>query len=183
MTLRRGVTLFEMVIVLAILTGLSAIAIPRARASETTQTDQWARVLAQDLDLARSQAFAARARVRAVVTDTSWALYLDDNRDETISEVAGEQLPFGTGGTRRLEDGVTRGRGAAPVIATDLNPSMAPSGVVRRIEFGPSGTTEPLGSSMVIYLTNTANARAVRAIEISPSANVRVWRWVDGAWR
>jgi prepilin-type N-terminal cleavage/methylation domain-containing protein len=183
MRLRRGVSLFEMVIVLALLAGLSAIAIPRARPSDTTQTDQWARVLAQDLDLARTRAFSTRARVRAVITDVSWALYLDDDRDGTINELAGEQVAFGGGSARRLEDGVARGRGLAPVIATDLNPAVAPSGPVRRIEFGPSGTTEPLGSSAVIYLTNTSNARAVRAVEVSPSANVRVWRWVDGAWR
>jgi prepilin-type N-terminal cleavage/methylation domain-containing protein len=183
MTLRRGVTLFEMVIVLAILAGLSAIAIPRAKSSELTQTNQWTRVLAQDLDLARTKAFAARARVRMVVTDTSWALYLDDNRDGTINEVAGEQVAFGTGNARRLEDGVRRGRGVAPVIAADLNPALPASGTVRRIDFGPSGATEPLGSSAVLYLTNATNALAVRAVEISPSANVRVWRWVDGAWR
>jgi prepilin-type N-terminal cleavage/methylation domain-containing protein len=183
MKLRRGVSLFEMVVVLAVMASLSAIAIPRMKATSVTQVEQWARVLAQDLDMARSRAFSARSTVRATLTDSTWTLYLDDNRDATISETAAEQAAVGTINTRKLTEGVLLGRGLASVLPTDPTPAAPASGVTHRVQFGPLGTTTPLGSRKVIYFTSRDNNRAVRAVEISPAANVRVWRWVDGSWQ
>jgi prepilin-type N-terminal cleavage/methylation domain-containing protein len=182
MRMRRGFTVAEMVVVLAIMAALSAIAIPRMRPSPSRQADQWARVLAQDLDLARSNALNARARTRATISDTTWALYLDADGDGVFSESNAERMRFGGVSTRNFEDGMQLGRSGAPPLPTDPTPSSPASGVIKRLEFSASGTTEPFGAAFVIYLTNRNEPTIVRAVEVNPAANVRVWQWNGGQW-
>jgi len=87
---RRGTSLVEMLIVLVVLGIITSIAAPRLRPSPHGQVEQNTRLLAQDLDLARTQAYASRALVRVVVGDTIWQSFLDHNRDTTIAENATE---------------------------------------------------------------------------------------------
>jgi hypothetical protein len=82
--------------------------------------------------------------------------------------------------SRVLGQHVLWGRGAAPAIPGD---TMATPTGTRRIQFSPRGVTDPFGSSAVLYLTYDSDNTAVSAVEITPAANVRVWRWVDGTWQ
>ena len=67
---RRGTSMVEMLIVLVILGVLTSIAAPRLRQSAKGTVEQNSRLLAQDLDLARTRAYATRSLVRVVVSDT-----------------------------------------------------------------------------------------------------------------
>lgn len=178
---RRGTSLIEMLIVLVLLGILTTIAAPRMRPSAKGTVEQNSRLLAQDLDLARTRAYAARTLVRVVVSDTLWQSYLDQNRDSVISETATEQAAYGTMSSRLLGQHVVFGRGVAPAIPTDT--AVSPPTGPRRIQFSSRGTTDPFGASAVLYLTYDSDNTAVSAVEITPAANVRVWRWVDGTWQ
>ena len=178
---RRGTSLVEMLIVLVVLGIITSIAAPRLRPSPHGQVEQNTRLLAQDFDLARTRAYAARSRVRVVVTDTLWQSCLDQNRDTVIAESATERTAFGTTNSRILGSHVVFGIGAAPPIPTDTAYAVITG--PRRVNFGPRGTTEPFGSSTILYLTSDTDSTAVSAVEINPAANVRVWRWVDGVWQ
>ncbi len=178
---RRGTSLVEMLTVLVVLGVMTSIAAPRLRPSPHGQVEQNTRLLAQDLDLARTQAYASRALVRVVVGDTIWQSFLDHNRDTVIAENATERTAFGTMNSRILDKNVVFGRGSVPRIPPDTG-APPPLGV-RRIQFGPRGITDPFGTSTTLYLTYNSDNTAVSAVEINPAANVRVWRWVDGAWQ
>ncbi|MCC7053771.1 MAG: prepilin-type N-terminal cleavage/methylation domain-containing protein [Gemmatimonadaceae bacterium] len=178
---RRGTSMVELLVVLAILAVMTTIAVPKLRISTRATVEQNARVLAQDLDLARTRAYGARARVRTVINDTIWQFYLDQNRDSTFAESATEQTAFGTHYRRTLEKGVIMSRGLATRLPNDPD-ATAPTGV-RRLTFTARGITEPMGTAMFIYLTHAQDAGSVYAIEINPAANVRVWRWLNGGWQ
>jgi type II secretion system protein H len=178
---RRGTSLIEMLIVLVLLGIITSIAAPRMRPSAKGTVEQNSRLLAQDLDLARTRAYAARTLVRVVVSDTLWQSFLDQNRDSVISETASERTAYGPMNSRILGQHVVFGRGVAPAIPTDT--TAAPPAGARRIQFSARGTTDPFGSSAVLYLTYDSDSTAVSAVEITPAANVRVWRWVDGTWQ
>ena len=177
---RRGTSLIEMLVVLVFLGTLTALAAPRMRPSAKGTVEQNSRLLAQDFDLARTRAYAARALVRVVLRDTLWQTFLDQDRDSVIFESASERMAFGPINSRVIGQHVRFGRGSAPVIPGDT--TVIPTGT-RRIQFGSRGTTDPFGSSAVLYLTYDSDSSAVSAVEITPAANVRVWRWVDGAWQ
>ncbi len=178
---RRGTSLVEILIVLVVLGVMTSIAAPRLRPSPHGQVEQNTRLLAQDLDLARTQAFAARARVRVVVSDTIWQSFLDHNRDTVIAENGLERLAFGTMNSRVLDSHVIFGRGAAPPLPSDTTGTPPPG--ARRVQFSPRGIMDPFGTSTTLYLTYDSDNTAVSAVEINPAANVRVWRWVDGTWQ
>ncbi len=176
---RRGTSLVELMIVLTMLGIMTAIAAPRVRPSAKHAVEQNTRLLAQDIDHARTRAYGARTRVRVAVRDTSWRIYLDNNRDSVFAESTTERTAFGPMSRRYLERHVVFGRGIAPPIPSDS--STIPTGT-RRLDFGTRGTTEPFGTSTVLYLTYDNDSSAVSAVEVNPAANVRVWRWVDGSW-
>ena len=178
---RRGTSLIEILTVMVVLGVITAVAAPRLRPSPHGQVEQNTRLLAQDLDLARTRAYGTRALVRIVVSDTLWQTFLDQNRDTVIAENATERTAFGTMNSRLLESQVVFGRGSVPPLPTDTLGTPPPGD--RRIQFGPRGITEPFGTSTILYLTHTSDNTAVSAVEINPAANVRVWRWVDGAWQ
>jgi prepilin-type N-terminal cleavage/methylation domain-containing protein len=183
MRTRRGFTVLELVVVLGIMAALSAIAIPRMRPTPSRQADQWARVLAQDLDLARSTALNSRARTRVTITDSTVALYLDADGDGVFTESLAERQSFGGVSARKFEDGMRLGRSGALPLLTDPAPASPSSGVVKRIEFGAAGHTEPFGAAFVIYVNNRNEPTVVRAVEVNPAANVQVWTWSGAQWR
>lgn len=177
---RRGTSLVELLIVMVLIGIMTTIAAPRLLPSRNGTVEQNARLLAQGMDMARTRAYSARALVRVVVTDTVWQSFLDQNRDSVIAENATERTAFGVMSSRVFETGVVFGRGSAPRIPGDTAATQLGT---RRIAFGARGTTEPFGTGTVLYLTHASDATAVSAVEITPAANVKVWRWVDGAWQ
>lgn len=176
---RRGTSLIELLIVLVLLGILTAVAAPRMRPSAKGTVEQTTRLLAQDLDLARTRAYGARAMVRFVVADTLWQIFLDQNRDMLIAEVATERTAFGPMNSRVREPHVIWSRGSAPAIPTDTTTFLPGT---RRLQFSARGVSEPFGTSTIIYLSYDTDPSAVCAVEVNPAANVRVWRWVDGMW-
>lgn len=177
---RRGTSLVELLIVMVLIGVMTTIAAPRLLPSAKGTVEQNARLLAQDVDMARTRAYSARALVRVVLADTTWQSFLDQNRDSVIAETVTERTAFGVMSRRTLETGVVFGRGSASRLPLDT--ATIPFGT-RRIMFGARGTTEPFGTGTVLYLTHISDATAVSAVEITPAANVKVWRWVDGAWQ
>jgi len=177
---RRGTSLVELLIVMVLVGIMTTIAAPRLLPSPKGTVEQNARLLAQGMDMARTRAYSARALVRVVVADSIWQSFLDQNRDSVIAETATERTAFGVMSSRILETGVVFGRGSASRIPGDT--AATPVGT-RRVTFGARGTTEPFGAGTVLYLTHNSDATAVSAVEITPAANVKVWRWVDGAWQ
>lgn len=179
--MRRGATLVELVVVLVIIGLMSRIAVSRMRPSSRATVEHSARVLVQDLDLARTRAFATRSAVNVVVADTMWSMYLDHNRDGTFSENATERQAFGAINRHARVRPVAFGRGVATKLPTDPLATM-PTGV-RRLRFDSRGATSPFGTTAVFYLTNPADTKTVFAVEVSPSGNVRLWRWLNNAWQ
>jgi type II secretion system protein H len=177
---RRGTSLVEILTVLVVLGVMTSIAAPRLRPSPHGQVEQNTRLLAQDLDLARTRAYASRSLVRVLVTDTLWQSFLDQNRDSVIAESATEGTAFGPMNSRILGSHVVFGRGSVPPLPTD---TLGTQPWPRRIDFSPRGIVEPFGNSAILYLTSDSDGTAVSAVEINPAANVRVWRWVDGVWQ
>jgi prepilin-type N-terminal cleavage/methylation domain-containing protein len=177
---RRGTSLVEMLIVLVILAIATSMASQRLRPSAKSTVEQNTRMLAQDFDLARTRAFAARSRVRVVLSPSQWQSFVDHDRDSVIAETAVERAAFGPINSHAFDRHVVFGRGTAPALPGDTAAIVVGT---RRIQFGSRGTTEPFGATSVLYLTYDSDSAAVAAVEISPAANVRVWRWVDGTWR
>ena len=178
---RRGVSLVEIVVVLVIIGVMTKIAIPRMRPSARATVEHTARILVQDLDLARTRAYAARALVRVVVADTMWTMYLDNNRDSTLAENATERTAFGAINRHIRVKPVIFGRGVAAKLPSDPNTTM-PLGT-RRLLLNSRGATEPFGTVTVFYLTTAADPNTVFAVEVSPSGNVRLWRWLNNSWQ
>ena len=178
---RQGTSLIELLIVITLIGILTGIAAPRLRSSTRAAVEQSARLLAQDLDLARTRAYASRARVRMVITDTTWQVYLDQNRDSIFAESGTEATAYGPLNFRVLDERQNFSRGVAARLLADT--ASAPSSGPQRIQFGTRGITEPFGSSAFVYLTHDADNTSVYAVEVTPASNVRVWRWLDGTWQ
>mgnify|MGYP000503466037 FL=1 len=83
---RRGTSLVELLIVMVLIGVMTTIAAPRLLPSAKGTVEQNARLLAQDMDMARTRAYSARALVRVVLADTTWQSFLDQNRDSVIAE-------------------------------------------------------------------------------------------------
>jgi len=177
---RRGTTLAELLVTMTVLGVLTAIAAPRMKVSSRAMVEQNARLLAQDLDLARTRAYSTRARVRTLVADSTWRTFFDQNRDSVFSESTAEQTAYGVMSRRMLEPRVILSRGKAGPLPSD---TVTATGTTRRIQFSPRGVAEPFGNTSVVYLTHRTDSASVYAVEVSPGANIRVWRWLNNTWQ
>jgi len=182
---RRGFTLVELVIVIAMIGILSAIVVPRLRVSPQTKVRQAALQLARDLEFGRTRALATRSasRIAFSTTDQTYVGYLDFDRNGVFAQSSAESDSLGGFRFRALEPGVTFGRsGSVP----DL-PNLAGSGTITlpnvRIDFDTRGLTAPLATKGVIYLTSSDDATAVAAVSISGGAGIRAWVYRGGAWQ
>lgn len=181
---RRGYTILELVVVMAIVGLTMGIIAPRFRLSGATNVQLAGTQMAQDVDVTRTRALTTRqtSRVTFRQAQDSYAGYLDHNDDGTIGEVAIEWQELRGFGPRPLPTGVVYGRGAAPPLPDD------PSGGAvtfenSRVEFDSRGLTVPQGTGGVVYLRSTSEKDAVVAIQVSPSGNTRMWTWSEGAWK
>lgn len=179
-----GYTLIELLMVVAVVGIMMAVLVPRFRISPETEVQLAAMQMAQDIDLARTRALSTRSVVR--VKFQSGALnytgYLDDDNNGTIGETLVERDALRGFATRTLPTRILFGRGSASAVPDD-----ASSGVITfagaLVEFDSRGLTLPMGVGGVVYLKQETSASAVAAVAVSPSGNVRLWTWRDGAWQ
>ena len=80
---RRGFTLVEALVIIVMIGILTKIIVPRFRVSNATQVRNAARLMASDLEAARTRALSTVTTVRVVFTTgtQTYTGYLDDNRD------------------------------------------------------------------------------------------------------
>jgi len=83
--------MMELLIVIVMIGIMSAIVMPRLRASPRRLVQESARQLARDIDLVRGRALASKRATRLkLVGTTAWIGYRDVEGDAVISEVQAE---------------------------------------------------------------------------------------------
>jgi prepilin-type N-terminal cleavage/methylation domain-containing protein len=183
---RRGFTVVEILVVVAVIGVMVAIVGPRFRLKESTEVQLAGMQLLQDLELARTRALATRSDVRFVFESGgaigAYAGYLDHNSDGTFAESDIERQSLRGFGRREFTPRVQYGRGAAPAIPSDAS-SAAITFEDERVHFNTRGITEPLGSSGVVYLTHEYDKSAVVAVAVSGSGGIRLWSWRNDEWQ
>jgi prepilin-type N-terminal cleavage/methylation domain-containing protein len=184
--LRRGFTIYELLIVVAIVGIMMSIVVPRMRVSPMTEVQLAGMQLAQDMDLARTRALSTRsfARVQFGSATGVWSYsgYLDTNGDSTITGTNDERLALHGWGTRPLPTHVSVGRGSASSIPNDGS-TAAVTFDNARVEFDTRGLPTPAGTTGVVYLANTEDPTAVVAVALAPSGSVQIWTWKGGYWQ
>lgn len=182
--MRRGVTLLELLVTIAIIGIGAAIIVPRLRPSRRRATEGAARALQGQIELTRTRAMAFGALARVCLTSGPNAIfgYLDDDRNVALNESQVEKDAFGNSNTFRLPDGVVFGRGGATALpgypAGDqvTFPDM-------HLDFDSRGLPTPLGTRGVIYLQSATDSTAVAALGVTPAGTVQLWVWRNGTWR
>jgi prepilin-type N-terminal cleavage/methylation domain-containing protein len=183
--LRRGFTMIELLLVVAMIGVMVAIVGPKFRINEGMEVQLAGMQLVQDLELARTRALATRSDVRFVIETSgepgAYAGYLDHNQDGTIGETDDERLALRGFGRRELPARIEYGRGSADALPTDPDGS-AVTFDDNRVWFNSRGITEPLGPAGVVHLTSTTDEAKVSAVSVSGSGAMRLWTWRNGAW-
>jgi prepilin-type N-terminal cleavage/methylation domain-containing protein len=184
--LRRGFTIYELLIVVAVVGIMMSIVVPRMRISPATEVQLAAMQLAQDMDLARTRALSTRSFSRVEFTTSggiwSYSGYLDTNGDSTISSTNDERLALHGWGTRPLPTHVTVSRGSASSIPNDAT-TAAVTFANARVDFDSRGLPTPTGTTGVVYLANSTDPTAVVAVALAPSGSVQLWTWKGGHWQ
>ena len=186
LTDRRGFSLVELLIVVAMIGLLSTIVIPRFRVSPATQVRLAARQLAIDLEYGRSRALATRSAARVAFTTAGtlgYTGFLDSDRDGLFVQSAAESDSLAGFRARPLGPGVGFGR---PGGVPDL-PTLPGSGPITlpndRVDFDTRGLTAPFGVKGVIYLTHADDPTAAAAVSITGAAGIRAWVYRNGSWQ
>ena len=183
---KRGFTIVELVVVLALLFAVAAIMAPSLRVSATRRVEGMADQIVSHLELARSHALGNRQITRVVFDESAetYAAYVDDDRDGSISETAAEALALQGFGVRDIEDFVEFGRGNASSVPGD--PSLQPVTLTdNELNLSVQGVPEPWGTMGTVYLVHRDDVNAVAAISIGSSGSFKAWRWWpgEGEWR
>ena len=177
--IRRGFTIVELVVVMAVMGIMAAIAIPRMRVTPHQQVEGEARRVLQAIELARTRAYASRAAVQVAIGDSTITFYLDADRDSTFALSGDETTAFGPGGVVRAPTGLRFLQGDPGAAPGDSTTARA-AGSVQLARIAPRGTPDPFGSSFTVYVTSDADDRATAAITMSPAGNVRYWTFHAG---
>lgn len=182
---RRGFTLIEMVVVIAMMGLMMTIAIPRLGSTAKGRVRQSAQQMAQDLELARTRALTTRSAVRVLFNTAAgtYKPYLDYNRDSVFAQSQAENDSSRTFNQHALQSGVVIGRaGGIP----DL-PILPGSGAItltsNRVDFDSRGLTTPFGSKGVVYLRDPSDAGAVAAVSVTAASGIRAWIYKGGVWQ
>ncbi|MBL0169161.1 MAG: GspH/FimT family pseudopilin [Gemmatimonadaceae bacterium] len=179
-----GFTLIELLMVVAVVGIMMAVLVPRFRISPETEVQLAAMQMAQDIDLARTRALSTRStvRVKFVSGSRNYTGFLDDDNNSTIGETQAERDALRGFATRTLPARIDFNRGSASAVPDDGG-SGAITFAGSKVEFDSRGLTLPMGVGGVVYLKQQTSATAVAAVAVSPSGQVRLWTWHNGAWQ
>jgi prepilin-type N-terminal cleavage/methylation domain-containing protein len=175
---RRGYTMVELAVVVAIVGITMGIIAPNLRLSGTTAVQLAGTQMAQDIDVTRTRALTTRQLSRVSFREglKQYGGYLDHDDDGNIGELAIEWQELRGFGERDLPTGVTFGRGPVPPIPDDASGGSI-TFADGKVQFDARGLTMPRGTSGVVYLRSEKEKEAVVAIAVAPSGNVRLWTW------
>lgn len=176
-------TMMELLIVIVMIGVMSAMVIPRLRATPRRMVQESARQLSRDIDLVRSRALGSKRAARLKLVGTSaWIAYRDVEGDALISEVAAEADSMRGFGQRTLDPQVLLGRGSASALSGW--PTGDPTSLTSsRLDFKGNGMTQPFGTQGVIYLHHRDDPAVVAAVTVTGAGSVRVWTYQRGTWQ
>lgn len=182
----RGFTLIELVVVVAMLIILTGIVAPRLPVSPTRRVEGRAHQMVAHLELARSHALGRRQMTRVIFDEmaSTYTAYVDDDRNDAITEIAAEVSAFPAFGVRELGNFVQYGRGNALAVPGD-SLGIAVSLTNNKLNLSVQGVPEPWGTMGTVYLVHRDDKDAVAAISIASSGSFKAWRWWPdpGEWR
>jgi prepilin-type N-terminal cleavage/methylation domain-containing protein len=182
---RNGFTMIELLMVVTITGLMVAVAAPKFRITELTETQLAGMQMVQDIDYVRTRALAARSLARVTFdnsTTPAYAGFLDTDQDSIISGTALESQYLHGFGRRELPTRVRFGRGSVPAIPNDPT-SGAISFAGNKVDFNSRGIVQPMGQSGVVYLQHTVKPTVVVAVAVSAAGNVRLWSYRNGSWQ
>ena len=182
--MRKGVTLIEVLTVLAVIGLVLAIVVPRMHATPEREVRSEAYQLVNDLEVARTRAIATKAPVRVVfdVVGGAYTAYLDDDGNGAVKETPDEAAAVHGFGTRVLDASVRFGAGdASPLPDVPGTPPVTFAGA--RIDFDNRGLTAPFGTRGAIYLASRDDPRVAAAVSVSGAGAFRVWFYRNGSWQ
>jgi len=183
--LRRGFSLIEILIVVAVMGLMMTIIVPRMRTSPGQHVSMAARSMVRDLESARARALTTRRATRVCFNPSvagDYAGFLDDDNDGAIAESDAEVTALHAFPARTLENGVIYGRGNATAIPGDtLNVAITLSD--DDVDFDSRGIPAPFGEGGVVYLTHPDEPNFATAIQIQAAGSFRLWYWRGGGWQ
>ena len=157
---RRGFTLIEILVVIVMIGIMMAIVVPHFRVSNAAKVRNAARLLASDLEVARTRALTTTSKVRVAfdVGTQTYTGYLDNNRDGVSPSLSRRRMRWAPSEHGRCTAGIQMARGATPDI-----PGMAGAGAITlpgsRAQFATMGVTDPFGTTGVVYFRSSSTRR------------------------
>jgi len=148
---RRGVSMLEMMIVVAVLGIIGALAVPMFTGTDATRLAAAANVLAADLDAARSESIAHGEDLRMVVFDAdtlTWHIAATSDTDTPINH-SGTGLPY----TRTLGSGSAKQLLGVSVDSYDLDTASETND--NKLGFGLYGQTDQTSDATITLRANT----------------------------
>jgi prepilin-type N-terminal cleavage/methylation domain-containing protein len=183
---RRGFTLIELLTVMALVSVMMAIAVPRFRTTPKTKARMAARQLMLDMEQARNKSLSQKKRVRLSFStvDNSYTAFVDDNSDGVIAGTAAERTALNAFGIRVFEAGVVFGRGNAAGGIPGETGVGAITFAGANSEFDARGLPSPIGTRGTVYVTASADPAAVYAVAMTAAGSYRLWSFQpDGTWQ